>query len=78
VKLKIFKSPDQNIDNILETGQALVLLGVLLLAVVGVSAICYGIWESFIGAWGFHISRDVFPVVGAIILCAIQLYDQKK
>jgi hypothetical protein len=51
-------------------------MGMILLLIMGISAIAYGLWESLIGHWGFHVSRDTFPVVGAIVLIVVQLNNE--
>lgn len=72
---RIFNSIDRNIANIIEVFQAMSLLLMIILVTMAVSAIAYTMWESAIGHWAFHVSRETFPIVGAIGLCAIQLHD---
>lgn len=76
MRLKFFDDIDRNVDNLINICQSLTLMGILIIAIMGVSAVAYSLWESLIGRWGFHVSRDTFPVVGAIILCAVQLHNR--
>jgi hypothetical protein len=77
MKLKIFDDIDRNVDNLMNIFQSLTLMGILIIVIMGVSAIAYSIWESLIGRWGFHVDRNTYPIVGAIILCAVQLHGKE-
>lgn len=78
INLKIFKDIDRNITNIIEVFQAMILLLMIILSVMGVSSIAYTFWDSLVGYWAFRVSRDTFAIVGAIGLCAMQLKESKK
>lgn len=77
MKLKFFDNIDRNVDNLINICQSLTLMGILIIVIMGVSAIAHSLWETLIGGWGFHVSRDTFPIVGAIILCAVQLHGKE-
>lgn len=77
MRIKIFKGFDQNFDNVVNIIQCLCLIGMIVLCLIAVSAIAYSLWESLVGHWGFHVSRDTFPIVSAIVLIVVQLNNEE-
>ena len=77
MKLRISKNIDDSFSNIIEIGQGLVMLIVIIFASIGTSAIAYSFWQSTLGHLGFRPDQNTFAVVGAIGLCAMQLRDRK-
>jgi hypothetical protein len=76
MRIRIFKNFDRNFDNIVNIVQCICLMGMIVLLIMGISAIAYSLWESLVGHWGFHVSQDTFPVVGAIVLIVVQLNNE--
>lgn len=69
----MFKNFEENTKAVIQIIETLIILVLMILATTICSAIGYVLWESLIGNWAFHISRDTFAVVGGIVLCALQL-----
>jgi hypothetical protein len=77
MKTRITSSSAKNFDTIVQAFMTLVLMGIIMLAILGLSAIVHSLWFTLLG-WAYQPSKDAITISLTILLCVVQLADRKE